>query len=238
MHVGFIPASFDTPGVKHLRVTVHVEDDHAPEFFALLADSDAVTAARLVDWNMAARERATLLYVIDGDPTTFAERAADTTGIESVTLSDSPAGRTYAMVVMRPRETPLFAAIHEASTRAGLVVRTPIVYREGTMAARVVGDASPLQRALDAAPDGVDVRIDEIGHLRGHADNPVATLSDRQREAVAAALELGYYTQPRGATHEDVAAELGCAPATASAHLQKAEAAIVRAVLDEFGVDA
>jgi predicted DNA binding protein len=65
----------------------------------------------------------------------------------------------------------------------------------------------------------------------------VVRLSDRQREAVTVALELGYYNQPRGATHEDVAAELDCAPPTASDHLQKAEATIIRAAMDEFGVD-
>ncbi|MFC6973551.1 helix-turn-helix domain-containing protein [Halomicroarcula sp. GCM10025709] len=224
--------------MKHLQVTVQVDDDHAPEFFELLADSPAVTEARLVDWSMTAGDQSTLLYTIDGDPTTFAERATDTEGIDSVELSETTQGRTYVLVVMRPRETPLFAAIQRASTQPGLIVRKPIVYRDGTMSARVVGDASPLQRALDAAPDGVEVRIDEIGRLQWHADDPVVGLSDRQREAVTVALELGYYNQPRGATHEDVAAELGCAPPTASDHLQKAEANIVRAVMDEFGIDA
>ena len=235
MHVGFIPASVDSRAVKHLQVTVHVDEDHAPEFFELLADSPAIAEARLVDWSMTASDQSTLLYTVEGDPTAVADRAADTAGIESVELSETTRGRTYVLVVMRPLETPLFGAIHRASTQAGLVVRKPIVYRDGTMAARVVGDAAPLQRALDAAPEGVDVRIDEIGRLRGRADDPVAGLSDRQREAVAVALELGYYGQPRGATHEDVAAELGCAPATASDHLQKAEATIVRAVMAEFG---
>jgi predicted DNA binding protein len=222
-------------GVKHLQVTVHVDDDHAPEFFELLADSPAIAEARLVDWSMTADDQSTLLYTVDGDPTAVAERAADTPGIESVELSETTAGQTYVLVVMRPLETPLFGAIHRASTQAGLVVRKPIVYRNGTMEARVVGDTTALQRALDAAPDGVDVQIDEIGRLRAQADESVANLSDRQREAVVAALELGYYDQPRGAVHEDVAAELGCAPPTASDHLQKAEANIVHAVMDQFG---
>ncbi|MBX0304126.1 helix-turn-helix domain-containing protein [Haloarcula salinisoli] len=222
-------------GVKHLQVTVHVDDDYAPEFFELLADSSTIAEARLVDWSMTADDQSTLLYTVDGDPTAVAERAADTPGIESVELSETTAGQTYVLVVMRPLETPLFGAIHRASTQAGLIVRKPIVYRDGTMAARVVGDASALQRALDTAPDGVDVQIDEIGRLQGQGDEPVASLSERQREAVTAALELGYYDQPRGATHEDVAAELGCAPPTASDHLQKAEANIVHAVLDQFG---
>jgi predicted DNA binding protein len=130
---------------------------------------------------------------------------------------------------MRPLETPLFAAIYRASSRAGVVVRTPVVYRDRTLSARVVGDPAALQCALDAAPGSVDVQIDEIGRPSRRVDDPVATLSERQREAVAAAVGLGYYDQPRGATHEDVATELGCAPATASDHLQKAEAKLVHA---------
>lgn len=237
MPEGFFPLAFHAAAVKHLRVTVDVDGDHAPEFFELLADSPTIAEARLIDWSMTASDRSTLLYTITGDPSTFADRATETPGIDSVELSDTRRGQTYALVVMRPLETPLFAAIQRASEQAGIIVRKPIVYGDGTMSARVVGDAAVLQRALDTAPSGVDVRIDEIGRLRGHADDPVTKLSDRQREAVTVALELGYYNQPRGATHEDVAAELGCAPPTASDHLQKAEANIVRAVMDEFGGD-
>jgi predicted DNA binding protein len=229
--------SFDTRDVKHLRVTVHVEEDRAPEFFELLATSPAISEARLVDWSMTADEQTTLLYTVEGDPATFAERATETAGIDSVELSETARGRTYALVVMRPMETPLFGAIHRASAHAGIIIRKPIVYRNGTMSARVIGDSTVLQAALESAPGGVDVQIDEIGRPQGYADDPVARLSDRQREAVAVALELGYYNQPRGATHEDVAAELGCAPPTASDHLQKAEAKIVRVVMDEFGIE-
>ena len=38
-----------------------------------------------------------------------------------------------------------------------------------------------------------------------------------------AALELGYYRNPREATQEDVAAVLGCSPGTVGEHLRKAE---------------
>jgi predicted DNA binding protein len=235
---GLFHPSFDGWGVKHLQVTVQVDDDHAPEFFELLADSPIIAETRLIDWSMTASEQSTLLYLVDGDPTTFAERAADTAGIDSVELSETTRGRTYVLVVMRPLEMPLFAAIQRASTRPGLLVRKPIIYRDGTMSARVVGDAEPLQRALEAAPDGVEVLVDEISQLQGQAHGPAAQLSERQREAVTVALELGYYNKPRGATHEDVAAELDCAPPTASDHLQKAEATIVRGVMSEFRIDA
>ncbi|MFB6270785.1 MAG: helix-turn-helix domain-containing protein, partial [Halobacterium sp.] len=53
-----------------------------------------------------------------------------------------------------------------------------------------------------------------------------------QREAVEAALELGYYDDPRAATQADVADRLDCAASTAGDHLRKAEAKLVRAGMD------
>ncbi|MFC6874642.1 helix-turn-helix domain-containing protein [Halobellus marinus] len=64
--------------------------------------------------------------------------------------------------------------------------------------------------------------------------NPATTLSDRQQEALQTAVELGYYDTPREDTHADVADELGCAPNTASEHLQKGEAKLVRGRLAAF----
>lgn len=221
--------------MKHLRLTVRVDTDAAPPFFTLLADAPPIVESRLLDWNMGGDGPATLLYSIDGDATTFAADAPETPGVESVVTSDTDGGRTYALVVLRPLETPLFAAIHRASSQPGLVVRTPILYRDGNMTATVVGDPTPLQRALDDAPDGVTVQLDEIGRFRGQRDEPVTTLSDRQREAVATALELGYYDRPRTATQADIADELDCTPQTAGEHLNAAEAKCVRAVLDDFG---
>lgn len=62
------------------------------------------------------------------------------------------------------------------------------------------------------------------------ADTPevtAATLTARQREAVEAALSLGYYDIPREASYEDVAEAMGCAPSTAAEHLRKAEGKLV-----------
>jgi len=85
------------------------------------------------------------------------------------------------------------------------------------------------------AANSLDIQVEVIGSLNSRLDPPAARLSERQREAVAVAHELGYYDRPRGATHEDVADALGVAPPTASEHLQKAESKVVDSVLAEFG---
>jgi len=55
-------------------------------------------------------------------------------------------------------------------------------------------------------------------------------LTERQREVLDAAVETGYYRDPRGATHEEVAAALDIAPTTVGEHLRKIEQRVFTAV--------
>jgi len=221
--------------MKHIRATARIDSDDAPAFFNLLAHNPDVDEARVLEVNTTIEGVETFLFAIDGDPSAFAAEATGTPGVESVEVSPVENGTAYALMVMRPMETPLFEAIHSAGPMSGFVLRTPMIYRDGSMIGRAVGDPAPLQRAMEQAPDDIEVQIEEIGEFTGGLDDPLTRLSERQREAVLAAIELGYYERPREATHQDVAAVLDCAPATASDHLQKAESKLVQAVMDEFG---
>jgi hypothetical protein len=93
------------------------------------------------------------------------------------------------------------------------------------------GQSTEIQAAIDRLPNRVDVTVKEIGGLDATAATVETHLTERQREAVAAAVDLGYYEIPREATHEDVAAAIDCAPSTAAEHLRKAESTLVSAVV-------
>ena len=58
-----------------------------------------------------------------------------------------------------------------------------------------------------------------------------AQLTDRQREILAAAVEVGYYEVPRQASHEDIADHLGIAPATVGEHLRKIESTVLKEII-------
>ncbi|MFC6942628.1 helix-turn-helix domain-containing protein [Salinirubellus sp. GCM10025818] len=223
--------------MKHIRITARPDPDRAPPFVAYLLDSPDIAEARAVDWNRAAAEMTTHLYAIDGDAEPFGEAAEDTTGVEAVALSALDEPRSYALLSVCDDEVAMFGVIEEALARAGLVVRRPLVYRDGRIHGHVVGDPEALQTVLDRAPDALDLRVDEIGQFPSARANPASELSDRQWEALEAALDLGYYDQPREATHEEIAETLDCAPSTASTHLQKAEARLVHAVTGDIGVN-
>ncbi len=75
-----------------------------------------------------------------------------------------------------------------------------VVYRDGMMRARVIGDPAQLQEMFERDPVDMEVTIEEIGEFRGNIDTAWASLSARQCEALEIATDLGYYEQPRGAT--------------------------------------
>lgn len=220
--------------MREIRATANVDPEAVPAFFDLLANSPEIEEARVLEVNTTVDGVETVLFAIDGDTAVFAAEAAETPGVESVEVADYEEGPSYALLVMRPLETPLFDAIHRGELLSGFVVRTPIVYRDGAMHGHVVGDTEGLQRAFDDSPDALDIDIEEIGQFRGRLDEIETTLSERQREAVEAALALGYYEQPREATQADVAAELDCSPQTAGSHLRKAESKVMQVVLAAF----
>jgi predicted DNA binding protein len=220
--------------MKHLQVTATIEAAAAPAFFTHLADGSAITETRLLEWSMVGEGPDTILFAIDGEAAPFVDAAPALAGIGSVEVADSDGRWTYALVTVETAATPVFDAIRAARRRPGFVVRKPIVYRDGAMEFHVVGDGAALQAAFEDAPVAVTVDIEEITSVAGGLQGPLASLPDRQRQALTTALALGYYEQPRRATQDDVATELGCAPQTASEHLQKAEATLVRAAVDEY----
>lgn len=218
--------------MKHIQIRADVDPDLLPEFYSVAAASPAITELRVLDWNVAADDVGTLLYAIDGDCEVFREGVRKTDAVETLTVSNTQKAPSYACLSARPAAVPFFSAFMSVTARADLIVRKPLVYRDGQSHAHVVGDADPLQEAIDRTPAGIDVVVEQISQFPSGWDDPLSQLSSRQREAIDTALRMGYYNQPRDVTHADIAGELGCAPNTATTHLQKAEAKIVGSVID------
>lgn len=115
-----------------------------------------------------------------------------------------------------------------------LIVMMPVEYRaDGTIRLSLVGPGESVQRSLDELPAAVDVDVRSIGEYDARHFATGGDLTDRQLEAVEAAVESGYYEEPRGGTVSDVADELGCAPGTAAEHLRRAESAVMADLVSE-----
>ncbi|MFC6942066.1 helix-turn-helix domain-containing protein [Salinirubellus sp. GCM10025818] len=137
-------------------------------------------------------------------------------------------GEEAFYVYVRDATTEALGDLFGPITRGGLIVVPPIRYREdGTVAFSLFGPDAELQAAVESVPDPVDVTVEEVSGLDATAEAVETLLTERQRETVRAAVELGYYEIPREAGHAEVAEALGCAPSTAAEHLRKAESRLV-----------
>ena len=87
----------------------------------------------------------------------------------------------------------------------------------------VVGPLEAVSNAIDDFErNGLDPDLLRVGPYTGR-DEPIDALTERQREVVRTAYDLGYYEVPRTVSSDEVAAELGLEPSTVTEHLQRAE---------------
>lgn len=104
---------------------------------------------------------------------------------------------------------------------------------DGELRVVMIGETNEvLQEALGDVPPEIGVTIERIGPYPERAGDITAVLTDRQREVLDVALELGYYDVPRRATHGDIAAQMGITTGTVTEHLQKVESRVFDAFVD------
>lgn len=72
----------------------------------------------------------------------------------------------------------------------------------------------------------------EVEYVSPHVESE-RLLTERQRELVQTAIEMGYYDTPRGASMTDLADELGIAKSTCSETLHRAEEKMVKRYADD-----
>lgn len=104
----------------------------------------------------------------------------------------------------------------------------PIEFRsDGVATLTAGGNAASVQQTLDELPSEVTVTVQQVGTYDWQQALFDPALTDRQREAVSAAVSAGYYAVPRESDVEAIAATLDCAASTAAEHLRNAEQAVM-----------
>ena len=170
-----------------------------------------------------------VLEVVGDDPLAALARMERETAVDGLELLWSD--EREALVQFETSDPLLLRLAH----RAGVPLRTPFEVAGGrarweltTTRARL----GELRDLLEAA--GVAFDLQYVRELESEAAGP---LTDRQREVLLTARELGYYDVPRTATLTGVAETLGIAKATASDTLHRAESHLVDAFVADRGLE-
>lgn len=216
--------------MKRVRVTIRPGDSALPRTFERVTGADeAFVRVEVLNWNVTASPVAFLLRV-RGDVDRFEAVLRDDDGIDEYELLPIAEGDCYCFVA--GVGTPDARALWETFKSGSLMTIPPAEWNpDGSYTFTVVGRDADIQSAVESVPEGVRVDVEAVGGTTVAPERVVDRLSDRQREAVEAAIVLGYYEFPRRATTEDVAAELDCAASTAAEHLRKAESTLVGGLL-------
>ena len=134
----------------------------------------------------------------------------------------------FVHVEERPSLSALLALVDEHA----LLLQQPFSFDPDGVTVTVVGSGDALQGAFADVGEELPVDVEWTGEFEPDRDSALARLTGRQREALQAAFDLGFYETPRVASYEAIGEALGCAPSTANELLRRAEAALVAGVLD------
>lgn len=118
-----------------------------------------------------------------------------------------------------------------AETAADLVGTCEPEIEDGAVTVSFSGSQEAIADTISEYEDrGVSPELRKLGAYDG-GERPLDVLTDRQREVIETAFEMGYYEVPRETATEDVAGELGLDPSTVAEHLQRAERNLISKLL-------
>lgn len=216
--------------MRHLRLRLTPDEETIHPLFSMLTGREFVSEARMVDWNVADTDHPRLLFAVEGDRNEVQAELGAMANVIDYECIPIDSGRFYLYV--KPEPTPVSAKLFEMYRNEDLMIVHPVVYENHGAYVSILGNPRELQRAVNRFSSGLGVTVERVGGFHSSLETVTSRLSARQREAVEIGFELGYYQHPRRATHEDIADRMNCAPNTVTAHLQKAEAKIIAAILE------
>lgn len=216
--------------VKHVRLTMRAPEGTVHPVFDMLTRGDHVERVKGLHWNFS-EDRLGILHYVEGEVDAYVTELESIPSVLDYDIARADERRFYVYhrCIVHGGAQELF----ETFTRETLLMVPPIEFSDdGAATVSLFGESAEVQAALDSVPEIIECDVNEVSGMAETPEVTAATLTARQREAVEAALSLGYYDLPRKASYEDVAEAMDCAPSTAAEHLRKAEGKLMQSALN------
>lgn len=164
------------------------------------------------------------LRSVGGEIAAYRAAIESSDSVYSYSLSGGESAHAFAHV----EPTDAGRRLLEWKRQFPLVIRPPIEFDGDSVVVTLVGEVSVFTDATESLPEDVSYTVIETGEYWPDDATAIHGLTDRQREILATAIELGYYENPRQATQADLARALSVSPGTVGDHLRKIEAQVFR----------
>ena len=217
--------------MRYLRVAVEQEPAVRHPMHQFVVERERYEVTRLLQFAPPTEAGlASFLFHVEGPVEPYESAMADVEVVREYEISPCQDESFY--LYAREQLTDHGAEFVGTFARPELVGIMPIEYHgDGTVRMTAVGPAEALQAAVEEAPAGMSVDVLEVGEYDARRLDAGGDLTDRQFEAVAAAVDCGYYETPRAGTVADVGERLDCAPGTAAELLRRAERSVMEQVV-------
>jgi len=217
--------------MKRVRITIHPQELDNPALYEHLTAAPYIDEVQTLNWNNETPPAGFLLW-IRGEYRRLEDVLATDPEVSEYELF--PLSEAECHCVLEGAGTADARALWANFNRGSLLTVPPVQWNDdGSSTFALIGTEGDIQAAVDGVPEGIPVDVERVGGTDVRPESVRGDLSDRQRETVETALEVGYYDTPRNATIEDVAAETACARSTAAEHLQRAETKVMASLFGE-----
>ncbi|MDT3437715.1 helix-turn-helix domain-containing protein [Haloarcula sp. 1CSR25-25] len=162
----------------------------------------------------------------------FAEASGDKQRYEEImedseyVISYLTAGESRWTAVSQFEPTENVRRALELQRESLLVVDTPIRFTsEDNLKITYLGTEEIFKKLYDYAEEADHMSFDILATGEHDTDGKAfsSMITSRQEEVLEAAVELGYYNEPRRASLEDISEAVGVTPGTVGEHLRKVE---------------
>lgn len=189
---------------------------------------------RVNELGMAYRAIHRMELLDDDTVAMFAEGRGDVEALRGI-LSESPEVSEFSIsgddagffAYTRYVADDLTRMLMEGRRESSYLIDMPVEYTDdGGLRVTYIGTEEAFADVLSEQPEGVRIDVEQTGPYTPGSRHVVSRLTGRQREVLEAAVDLGYYQEPREATHEEISTATGLAETTVGEHLRKIEASV------------
>ena len=193
----------------------------------VMAEKANVRREALLHLNLLQDGTGVALYLLRGEPNGLDAALADQSSALSYDVFNGN-GEVFNVHLHFEPDSPATDLLEIAEAHK-LIIDPPLEFsRNGGLLINVAGTQESIRRAAADLPEECGrVSLERMGQYDPERDSFVEALTERQRDVLATAVELGYYSTPRAVTHEDIADELDCSAGTVGEHLRKVEAKVL-----------
>jgi DNA-binding CsgD family transcriptional regulator len=216
--------------MRYATVVISPSDEGLHPADKALTDEPSVDRRAISQITLLEDGTAVMLYRLHGDLTRAGAVLEACPEVIDADVTDGSEGLAYLHVEANDTVESLLRILLENE----IVIDPPIdCLPDGSVRVTLVGRSDAIRRAVDSVPGHLTMTLESLGDYQPESSQLVARLTERQREILEAAVELGYYEVPRRTTHDEIATEVGLSAGTVGEHLRKVEGKVLSTLVTQ-----